>query len=360
MKAILVGNYEEKLDKIAYAQLFPFFDNRAKLKAELDLDFVHLQADTFSEIRTRLISSEKARECDVLFVRPTWRHSSNEALDFFSELREMYPTKRIVLIDPWDQLTGRYLTSAKYVDYILKYQGFKDPAGYLRHYVGGTLITDFLSKRYAFDIDDWDVGSSPGSDYIDRILPGWNFATTPRFKKAITERTILERFWRRKRDIDVFCRVSVHDGKGWYGRYRRMAIDKLLPLGSDYNLAVSGEVSGEQKTSSRQYFKEIKRSRIAFSPFGWGEITWRDYEAIAYGCLLVKPHVDHVATNPDVFVPGESYVPVEWDFSDVEDKCRYYLSHWDEAEEIIANARRMYLKYFEGDQFLGIIQRAIS
>jgi spore maturation protein CgeB len=133
-----------------------------------------------------------------------------------------------------------------------------------------------------------------------------------------------------------------------------------MELGSEYTLAVSGDKRDQKVISTRQYFEEIKRARIAVSPFGWGEVTYRDYEAIAYGCLLVKPNIDHVATNPAVFVPGESYVSVAWDYSDVVEKCRYYLEHWDEAEKIIAEARRLYLDFFEKDQFLEILGQVLE
>lgn len=360
MQAILVGNYDEELDRISYSQLYPFFENRDKIRHKLDLEFIHLQADTFSEIRAALHPFKSSRHFDIIFVRPTWRHTSSEALNFFSELREWFPRKKIVLIDPWDQVTGRYLGCAEYVDHIFKYQGLKDSDDYLKHYAGGTVITDYLTRKHGLDIGDWDVGSRPPAEYVDRILPGWNFATTPRFSRPLLGRPVLRHFWKRKRDIDVFCRVSLSDGKEWYGQYRKKAVGKLMALDSDYRLAVSAEVSGAQKTSSRQYFNEIKRSRIAFCPFGWGEVTGRDYEAIAYGCLMVKPRIDHVATNPDVFFAEETYVPIEWDFSDLEEKCRYYLEHWDEAEEIIDNARRKYIDYFEKDIFIEIISAVLK
>ena len=42
----------------------------------------------------------------------------------------------------------------------------------------------------------------------------------------------------------------------------------------------------------------MRHSRICISPFGYGEICWRDFEAILCGCLVVKPDMSHVETNP--------------------------------------------------------------
>ncbi len=67
----------------------------------------------------------------------------------------------------------------------------------------------------------------------------------------------------------------------------------------------------------QRYFDDMQRSRVTFSPFGWGELCFRDFEAIRAGSVLIKPDMGHLETFPDVFVPGETYVPVAWDGSDV-------------------------------------------
>jgi spore maturation protein CgeB len=96
------------------------------------------------------------------------------------------------------------------------------------------------------------------------------------------------------------------------------------------------------------------------SPFGWGELCYRDFEAACLGTLLIKPSVAHLRTEPDVFVENETYVPVRWDLSDLEEKCRYYLEHGDEAKRIIANARQAYAAYFPGDRLMGTVRAILD
>ena len=52
------------------------------------------------------------------------------------------------------------------------------------------------------------------------------------------------------------------------------------------------------------------------SPFGWGELCLRDYEAVLGGALLLKPDMSHLETWPDVFVPHDTYAPFDWDATD--------------------------------------------
>src|SRR6056297_2038038 len=187
MKAILVGNYSQEIDNVSYSQLYPFFKNREKLRKKFGLEFKHLQADTFPEIQEALKNSTDADASEIIFIRPTWRHETDEAISFFSSIRDTYPDKRIILIDPWDQVTGRYLAVAGFVDYMFKYQGLKDKQDYLKSYVGGTVVTDYLHREFGYDVSDWNVGSQPPADCVDRILPGWNFAAAPRFQNVLMQ-----------------------------------------------------------------------------------------------------------------------------------------------------------------------------
>ena len=99
------------------------------------------------------------------------------------------------------------------------------------------------------------------------------------------------------------------------------------------------------RVSQSQFFSELRNSKICFSPFGYGEVCWRDYEAIFSGSLLVKPRMDHVRLTPSVFVPGETYVPIAWDCSDYGEKVRQYLSDAKRRREIAGNAFDVIRRY---------------
>ena len=87
-----------------------------------------------------------------------------------------------------------------------------------------------------------------------------------------------------------------------------------------------------------QFLAELRTSKICFSAFGYGEVCWRDYEAIQNGAVLLKQDMSHVETLPDVFVADETYVPVRWDLSDFEDKVRVLLADPDRCARIAQNA----------------------
>ncbi|WAL61305.1 hypothetical protein [Thermocoleostomius sinensis] len=284
MKAVLIGKASFKdPDIIPASQLYPFFSHRAVLRRELGLEVQHIHAHTFAEIE----QVTDGLSADVFFIRPAWQESPSEAERVMAKLRRHNPTAKIIFIDPFDQTSSRFFNVLPYVDRLLKYQRLKDVSTYTKALVGGTFLTDRLTQELGYDLNHWHVGSDVPSGYESRIDTGWYLSLIPRFKRELFHRPLPWERRSRQKDIDIFCHVSYgpRNNLEWYGQHRMAAIELLKPLASTYRLAVSGEYTGERAVSTRQYFNEIKRSRIAFSPFGWGEITLRDYEAVCYDCL---------------------------------------------------------------------------
>jgi hypothetical protein len=92
----------------------------------------------------------------------------------------------------------------------------------------------------------------------------------------------------------------------------------------------------------RQYRHEIRNAKITLSPFGWGEVCFRDFEAVLNGSLLLKPNMDHLSTWPDIYRPDETYVPVAWDGDDLIDRAEHYLADSADRRRIVANAKDAY------------------
>jgi hypothetical protein len=103
------------------------------------------------------------------------------------------------------------------------------------------------------------------------------------------------------------------------------------------------------RVPGRQYFTDMQHSLVTFSPFGWGELCFRDFEAVRAGSLLIKPDMSHLTTWPDIFRPGETYIPVRWDGTDLEETIAYWTSrdHDEERRSIIAAAHARFRSELE-------------
>jgi len=87
--------------------------------------------------------------------------------------------------------------------------------------------------------------------------------------------------------------------------------------------------SGKFKTGilpPSQYIKELKSVAAVLSPFGWGEVCYRDSEAIRNGACLIKPDCSHLLTWPDVYQDGVTYVAIDWRGENLIDKTENLLS----------------------------------
>ena len=338
------------------AQQEPFIYNRKLLRSTLDLDTEYAYAKTFSEIG-KLCNKHNS---DVVFLFPSWWESPIDAEEVLKDIRDKNPHRKLLFVDPFAQTTSKYFNVLPYVDRFLKRQSYKDLDEYKRQFIGGSMFTDFLANQKKLNFEGWHLGSEIPEGYDERIIPGWNLGTAKRFMKALRKPL----FWNRRprKNLDIFCRLSLgcEKKKEWYCEYRIAAVEALKPLESDYKVVASGGFVETSLVPRRQYIQEIKSSRIVFSPFGWGEICWRDFEAVCYDCLLVKPSMAHIDTKPNIFIPEETYVPVRWDFSDLKEKCHFYLTHPNQAARIVNNARRVYSEYFEKGEFVKTIAKLLG
>jgi hypothetical protein len=97
---------------------------------------------------------------------------------------------------------------------------------------------------------------------------------------------------------------------------------------------------------------ELANSRLCFSPFGYGELCWRDIEAFQTGAVLIKPDMGHLQTLPDLYEPGVTYLPVRWDFSDLEDVVCSALADEPRMEAIASEAWNRTARYIREGCFV--------
>mgnify|MGYP003634269830 FL=1 len=124
-----------------------------------------------------------------------------------------------------------------------------------------------------------------------------------------------------------------------YTEHRKGAWDTLENISETYNV-IKGQSSPEQ------FVEIMKRSKVGLSPFGMGELCYRDLELIKWGCLLIKPDMDKVITEPDFFKPMETYVPVKPDWSDLNETIHKVLANFKDYEYIILNARQKVVEMY--------------
>jgi len=111
-----------------------------------------------------------------------------------------------------------------------------------------------------------------------------------------------------------------------------------------------------------RYMRELRDSKLVLSPFGWGEICYRDFETFFSGSVLVKPSVEHLHTYPDVLKANVTYIPLQWDVSDIDAVMHEAVSNINKYRELAVNGQRLFKSaYADGENFtnhfIGILKR---
>ncbi len=185
-----------------------------------------------------------------------------------ARLRAASPDATVAFLDSYahnDLRLGRHI--APYVDHYVKKSLFRDRTLFLRAWRGDTNLTEYYSALYGIAADPVDWQTPPA--LLDRLRLGPNFFTDARFIPAFTAGQMPARAGR---TIDVHARMG-SKGSAWYQGMRQDSLARLEAL-ADLQIASRGKIP------LSQFMQELAQSKLCFSPFGYGELCWRDVEAI--------------------------------------------------------------------------------
>jgi Glycosyl transferases group 1 len=252
---------------------------------------------------------------------------------------------RLIYFDGDDDVNVQWHGVIAAVDLYVKKHVFADPLTYTKRFIGKSNLTDHAARHHGVSFADDIIPDSGGlpASALPKIHLGWNIALDDVLVELAQD---VDAMPHPPRDIDLSSRGYVKP-EVWTHPFRNGALERMEALGGRFKV-----LAPRDRVPKDIYYQEMLRSRICVSPFGFGEICWRDFEAILCGCLLVKPDMGHVSSLPDLFVPGVTYAPVRWDYSDLEQVCAEYLGDEAKRSRLVAEARRRLLACLEPGWFV--------
>lgn len=235
-----------------------------------------------------------------------------------------------------------------YVDLYFKKQLLKDKSLYCRDLYGARLFCDYYHKFLGIEDPQITERAYPPTSpkYLNKLRISWNVALgdlyatplqmllhphtvkRPRFLSPDTDRS-----------LDVQYRGN---GYSPIAGYPRSEASRLIQQIDGISIS---DVT--KKIPKKEYIAEGMSSKAILSPFGWGEICGRDFEAFVYGACMIKQSMEPFETYPDLYKSGITYVPLKWDFSDF--KVKVLKAASEDYKRIAKEAQSRYKFYFTNE-----------
>lgn len=322
--------------RISLAQVFPYMRFAPSFRDRHGVE-LRFMPNTALENAT----ADRPGRPDIVLLQAWFDWDGDRLARAFDAIRRLNPDARIVFLDPIAPSDLRMAHHVEpHVTFYLKKALFRDTSLYFRAFRGDTNLTEFYGDRYGLAAapTDWRTPEA----ILPKLLLSPGFFTAPDLMPLYDRRRPPPPLTGRR--LDVHARMEAAGG-GWYGRMRQESLGAL-------NDAPGIHVTATARVPWPAFMDELRSARLCFSCFGFGELCWRDSEAQAAGTVLVKQDMSHLRTRPDIYEPGETYVPVRWDFADLPDVIAGLLADPDRQAQLATTAFERIASYLAEERFV--------
>ena len=331
-------------------QFAPFRRFAAALRGSLGLVTRSLSVERATAMRPGQLAAY-----DIIGLKFSFRANEAAALALARRIRQAIAGQatRLVYFDGDDDINILWPELVAITDLYVKKHIYRDRSQYGVVRRGKSNLTDWVAREYGRSFDENEIPRSRPLDpgLASRVWAGWNIGLDD--KIADLARRVPAPA-AEPRPIDVCSRAVVADD-AWIFPLRNPVVRQLECMSASMAVLVPRE-----RVSQERYYDEMRSAKICVSPFGYGEICWRDFEAILLGCLLVKPDMAHVETAPDIFIPGVTYAPVKWDYSDLPQVCAHYLEDEARRRQMVEQAYAAVMASQRPDWFVRRIETLLE
>lgn len=330
-------------------QFAPLLANRRRIANELAVVFDQRMIDDV------LAAGPISSKYSAVFAKLSFLTPEKEALDKIARLRRLLPPSvKLVYFDGDDDLCVQWGGLLEHVNLYVKKHVFADPTCYRKQFTGKNNLTDYVAQITGRSFADNPIphsGTVPDSQ-VGKIFAAYNIGLDEKITNLFRDtRPALPS----EKTVDVMCRAACAPDNWLYGLRGTVgpALEPLTRQG--FNVVLP-----DRRVDQKEYYEEMRSSRICISPFGYGELCWRDFETVLMGSLLIKPDMGHARTEPNIFVPGETYVPVKWDYSNLAEVCARYLADDEARNRITSQAYRVLSDYYANSGFLTTFSKLLA
>ena len=143
------------------------------------------------------------------------------------------------------------------------------------------------------------------------------------------------------KDIDILCISHPHaEHDPLYNhrlKYKNIVLNS--PELSEYTIK-------HESVSGREYMDILSRSKICIAPYGLGSRIALDQYGLIARCIVIKPEMDHVVVEPNIYTPDfMEFVDSNW--NNLVEKILDILENYKKYSVIATTRRIQVLKFDE-------------
>lgn len=292
---------------------------------------------------------------DSKYHRKNWLNNHDEIYEDLYFLKKQ--CNKLIFCDTGDSSGWIQTKVFKYIDKYWKLQILKNKKLYLKKFYDGRIYTDYYYKlvkkndypNISEEIEEW---SEPLlKENLDKIEACWNTSLADYSLMSFFVGLFYKKYLNRIFIKDSFLDISfvnklkknnmMFNFNTNYSRtfiaYQRKELNKLFKLENNNRL------------NKFSYYKKLSDSKICISPFGWGEIAYRDYETFLNQSILLKPNMDHLETWPTLYIRDKTYLDFNWSLTNIREVYEKILDNYEKYVDIGITGKSNYLKYLDGE-----------
>jgi len=327
-------------DKVAKDFITPLVVNKKLLR---DYGF---------EVEIRYKLEPSLLDCDTLCIISSYVRLNQKDRNKIELLKECaQKAERCYFFDVSDSTGDFYWDFLKLSERYYKKQLLRDRGLYFAKWHKYKYVFDYYSKNFDFEKDPFDLGANISRpEDAEKLRLSWNVGLGDYFRYPKILRLFIHQvpfyfFDPEKKHFQDVSKERNIDVMGCFSLYEKS--EKTIHFHRKRTLKVLEDLSGSVKSlhgfiQSDRYYQNLKNSKLVVCPFGFGEISWKDYESFINGAVVIKPDMSFMETWPHYYQEDKTYVPYRWDFEDLAERIQGLLDDEKKRLRIARGGQEFY------------------
>ena len=296
--------------------------------------------------------NKKFFEADFLILNS--RFFSNDKNKRLKQIQNVFQkNQNLIWMDMRDSAGNTQFDVMPFVKKYLKKQIYKDKNLYFKKFYFDRVYTDYYQKNFDLKKDnETDFYSVLENKDLNKLVLSWNIGVQKYFdysKYSIfdyflskvnyfnPQKYLIEMYnpdyFKKNKFICEFGNKNLDISSNNILFQRKL----LINIMNKKNLPAQFNKKKNQTT----FYQNLKNSILSIGTFGRGEICQRDFEAIYFGSSFTTSDMSHIETWPNIYIPEKTYLPLNWDFSNLENVIERIVHNKDLFETLVYNSQKI-------------------